>query len=107
MPKHPTTLIGSATLAAIAAARSIAEASICTDVNAMALRPDEACGTLVDVLGSMLALLPESERTPPKRRTTLQTVVKKLKRHVACAAADPTVQAFRAHVFSASPSKLN
>jgi hypothetical protein len=67
--------------------RTIARASLVTDANVLAVRTGETAAALVNCLGTVLALCPDSD-VPSRLRQRIDYIAKKLQRDVAKARAE-------------------
>jgi hypothetical protein len=73
---------------------AIAEASILTDVNVLAIRTGETADALVTVLAGVLALVPRLN-TPQQQRLACEAIAKSLRQQLADARNDPVAQQMR------------
>jgi hypothetical protein len=78
---------------------AIAEVSMVTDANAMIIRTGETVSALITVLAAMLAMSPAASRSPTAIRKVIDELHKRLRRRVAAAQADESLQEFLRRVF--------
>lgn len=91
-PEHERELLAAIT-------RAIAETSRLSDAAVMCIRTGELASALLSALAFTLALSPSVVRSPTAMRKTIDELGKRLRRRVAAAEADETVQAFATRIF--------
>jgi hypothetical protein len=79
---------------------AIAEASIVSDANVMAIRTGETASALITALAAVLAISPAAARSPTAIRHTIDELGKRLRRRIASAERDPSVQEFLRRCFN-------
>jgi spore coat protein CotF len=78
---------------------AIAQASLITDANVMAVRTGETIAALTTIMAGVLAMTPCATRSPTAMRKIVDEIAKKLRVLATQTAADPEVRAFLERVF--------
>ena len=79
--------------------RAIFETSLCADANVMALRTGETANALLTALAVIIGLSPSATRSPTALRKTIDEFGKRLRRRVAEAESNSSVQDFARRSF--------
>jgi hypothetical protein len=83
-----------------AVTEAIAQVSLCTDANVLALRIGEIVAALVTVLAGIIALSPAVTGSPTQLRKFLDETTKRLRRKAMQAAASSDTTRFKTRCFS-------
>jgi hypothetical protein len=86
---------------------AIGQASMISDCNAMVLRTGECASALLTLLAAVLAMSPTVTRSPAATRRTMDELHRRLRRRLADAERDPTMQDFVRQCFNGTNVKGN